>query len=79
MKKAEETPEEFAARMNLFLQSECMHKRPEEEALGFCVLIWEPDNTEGAITYASNYPRASILQFMEEFIERNKPARGRGT
>ena len=78
MKEKLETPEEFAVRVNSFLHNECEVKRPEGEELGYCALIWKPKVIKGDVTIATNSQRKHILQFMEEFIERNKPARGRG-
>jgi hypothetical protein len=78
--KHEETPEEFAARLNLTLREECEAKRPGDE-LNYVLFVVEPPgekkNVEGRITYASNADRSAVLMFLEEFIERNKPARGR--
>jgi hypothetical protein len=79
--KHEETPEEFAARLDLMLREECEAKRPGDE-LNYVLFVVEPPgekkNVEGRITYASNVERKAVLMFLEEFIERNKPARGRG-
>jgi hypothetical protein len=62
------------------LREECEAKRPGDE-LNYVLFVVEPPgekkNVEGRITYASNVERKAVLMFLEEFIERNKPARGR--
>ena len=73
----QETPQEFAARMAEVLKKEGEDERPVDEALAFVLFIAEPGNLEGRITYASNVPRKPALDFLKEFIERNKPARKR--
>lgn len=77
-----ETPQEQAARIGEFLKQECEleadgNLRKQKDRRGFMLLIWEPENMKGEITYIANFPREVILQFMAEFIERNKPARGK--
>lgn len=76
MAKRKETPQEFAAKVHQFLRDECEFKRPPDAPLAYICFIAEPGNKEGAITYASNVPRSAVIEFIKEWLERNKPARG---
>lgn len=66
-----ETVEQQAARVGELLRSEFHPKR------GYILFAFEPGNRSGAITFTTNVPnREHIIEFLHEWIERNKPARG---
>lgn len=78
--KEKETPQEQAARLNAWLKQECEENMPEGEERVYMLMICEQqkNNKSGEIIYCSNVPRKAMLDWMEEFMMRNRPARGKG-